>query len=458
MAGALRISGMGGYAYPDEVTAERLRLAPGLTLVGEDPGQGSAEDRFLVRRGDGQAIWLAQLPFQVTVAIAEAAMATGARGRGVSAQLIAVQLNEAIGPEVTAAMVGALVAGQLAPLGVVIAAPTGPAPASPAPASPAPAATGPAPAPAARSFPVMAASQAPAEAPVQVPVPAPAPAPAASEPPPRKHPRRRTVALGALGVVAVAGTAVAAVALTRSGPPASISATTAQARAASWVAQQVSPGAMVSCDQVTCGLARRDGFPSGQLETLHPATRDPLGSAVVIATPAVRAEFGSRLATVYAPMVIAAFGAGSNRVEVRAIAPDGAGAFTAALDAQRASLISSGRQLLGNTTIQASRSARADLLAGRVDPRLLAILSVLSSQRTVRLEAFDDASPGVSAVVPLRSVMLGASTAAERSTILAFLDAQQGTYRPDMMAATSDASGQPAVVVRFDAPDPVSTP
>lgn len=447
---------MGGYAYPDEVTAERLRLAPGLTLVGEDPGQGSAEDRFLVRRGDGQAIWLAQLPFQVTVAIAEASMATGARGRGVSAQLIAVQLNEAIGPEVTAAMVGALVAGQLAPLGVVIAAPTGPVPASPVPA-----AAGPAPAPAARSFPVLAADPAPAPHPAPVPAPAAAPVPAsvaASEAPPRRHPRRRTAALGALGVVAVAGAAVAAVALTRSGPPAPISATTAQSRAASWVAQQVSPAAMVSCDQVTCGLARRDGFPSGQLETLHPATRDPLGSAVVIATPAVRAEFGSRLATVYAPMVIAAFGAGSNRVEVRAIAPDGAGAFTAALDAQHTSLISSGRQLLGNPAIQASRSARADLLAGRVDPRLLAILSVLSSQRTVRLEAFDDASPGVSAVVPLRSVMLGASTAAERSKILAFLDAQQGTYRPDMMAATSDASGQPAVVVRFDAPDPVSTP
>ena len=281
-----------------------------------------------------------------------------------------------------------------------------------------------------------------------------------SEPPLRNHlrPGRRTVALGALGVVAVAGAAVAAVALTQSGSSAPISATAAQAQAASWVAQQVSPGAMVSCDPVTCGLAQRDGFPSGELTTLHPATRDPLGSAVVIATPAVRAEFGTRLTTVYAPMVIAAFGAGSNRVEVRAIAPDGPGAFTAALDAQHASLISSGHQLLGNTAIQASSPARADLLAGRVDPRLLAILSVLSSRQTVRLEAFDGASPGVSTVVPLRSVTLGASTAAQRSAILSFLDAQQGTYRPDMMAATQDSNGQPAVTVRFDAPDPVTTP
>jgi hypothetical protein len=85
-------------------------------------------------------------------------------------------------------------------------------------------------------------------------------------------------------------------------------------------------------------------------------------------------------------------------------------------------------------------------------------MSVMSSQLTVRPVAFGDAAPGASALVPVRSVQLGAASAADRSAILAFLDAQQGAYRPDMMAATRDASGQPVVTVRFDAPGPLPEP
>jgi hypothetical protein len=397
------------------VTVGPLRLAAGLSLLGSNPGD-PAGDQFLVRRGDGQIVELAQLPYLVTEAVAEAVMATGALGGGVSAELVAAQVNDGTGHEITVATVCSLVASQLAPLGVVTTVP-------PEPAS----------------------------------APVPGPPVTADERSRGRHPRRRTLVLGAAVLAAGAGAAVAAVVVAHTGT-ASAPAPADQVRAAAWVAQQVSPGAVVSCDATMCDLLRHDGFPAARLKTLGPATRDPLGSAVVIATPTVRDEFGTRLATAYAPGLIASFGSGAARVEVRAIAPGGGTGYPAALSAQHTALASAGRQLLLNRTVQASPSARAALLAGRVDPRLLAVVSVLSSQLTVKLEAFGDAAPGAGPTAPLRSAQLSAASAAGRSAIMSFLDAQQGLYRPDMMAATQGAGGQPVVAVRFDAPAPPPTP
>ncbi|HEY6502202.1 MAG TPA: hypothetical protein VIZ20_22425 [Streptosporangiaceae bacterium] len=270
--------------------------------------------------------------------------------------------------------------------------------------------------------------------------------------------RRRAVAVGAIGTLAaVAGVSLAVVAVARPGPAATPTDVN-QARAAAWVAHEVSPGTLVSCDPAACGQVRRNGFPAGQLKALEPATRDPLGSGVVIATPALRSEFGTRLATVYAPLVMAGFGSGPDRVEVRAVAPDGAADLAARLSAQHASLTSEGRDLLGNRTVQAAPGARAVLQAGRADPRLLAVLSVLSSQQSIRIVAFGDAPPGASSAVPLRNVQLGVASPADRSAIVSFLDAQKGTYRPDVIVSARDAQGQSVVTVGFDAPDPLSIP
>jgi hypothetical protein len=250
---------------------------------------------------------------------------------------------------------------------------------------------------------------------------------------------------------------VAAVAVPRSGS-APARATASEVEAAAWVARQVSPGTVVSCDPVMCGQLRRDGFRAGRLLTLGPDTRDPLGSGVVVATPAVRGEFGARLAMVYAPLVIAGFGAGAGQVQVREIAPDGAATLAAQLADQHALLASEGRALLQNRTIQATPAARSALLAGHVDPRLMATLSVLSGQLTIQLVAFDAAPPGASPAVPVRGVQLGAASASGRSAILAFLRAQRGTYRPAVAAVARGAGGQSVVTVRFDAPDPLSIP
>ncbi|HEY0717566.1 MAG TPA: hypothetical protein VGD68_08110 [Streptosporangiaceae bacterium] len=418
-------------AGPDQVTPGPLRPAAGLSLLGAEPGSAFTEPRFLVRRADGQVIPLSRLPYLVVVAVAEAVAeatapgtggmrtggmrASGMRAGGADADLIAARVSQSSGQLVSAADVRALIASQLAPLGVVTAGMPG---------------------------------QVPARAP-DVPT-------GAGRKPPGPH--RRTVVLGAaLALAAASGAALAALAVSRPGPvPAPVSASEVQT--AAWVTRQVSPGTTVSCDPVMCGLLRQDGFPAARLLTLGPATRDPLGSGVVVATTAVRNEFGARLATVYAPLVLAGYGAGPDRVQVRATAPDGAAALTAQLAAQRALLASEGRALLQNRTIRATPAARSTLRAGHVDPRLMAILSVLSGQLPIQLVAFDAAPPGASAAVPVRGIQLGAASASSRSAILAFLRVQRGTYRPAVAAVTRGAGGQPVVTVRFYAPDPLASP
>ena len=137
-------------------------------------------------------------------------------------------------------------------------------------------------------------------------------------------------------------------------------------QAAAWVASQVSGGAIVACDPAMCSALLAQGVTAGNLLVLRSAGSDPLGSDVVMATAAVRSQFGARLASVYAPEVIASFGSGELRIDVRAVAPDGAAAFQHALAADLAARRTAGSQLLRNSRIGTSPGARAALVAGQV--------------------------------------------------------------------------------------------
>lgn len=228
-------------------------------------------------------------------------------------------------------------------------------------------------------------------------------------------------------------------------------ATANRARAAAWIARQVSPDVTVSCDPGMCEQVRKSGFPATRLKALPPPPGHPLGSSVVVSTPAVRRQFGARLAAAYAPLVIAAFGSGAERVDVRAVAPGGAAAFKSRLAAERADRISAGAQLMRNKNIHASPAARAALRAGQVDSRLFATLSVLASEMPIRLVAFDDLPPGGSSAVPLRGAEIDVTSPAARSAVLAFLHAQRAPYLPAAASITRGASGQSLVTFRFDA-------
>jgi hypothetical protein len=283
----------------------------------------------------------------------------------------------------------------------------------------------------------------------------------------RRAGRRRLVLLsGALAAMAVgAGVTLAFTQPDRGTTtvPVSVASSTdalqlaaaARQRASAWIDREVASNIVVGCDLEMCGELQRSGFPAARLLPLQPSAPDPLGAQLVVATPVIRNQFGTRLASIYAPLVIASFGSGAERVDVRFIAPDGSGAFEAKLAAYRQERIAAGRQLLTNSRVQASVSARQQLAAGQVDPRLLVTLSTLADLMPLKLIAFEDLSPGASTDVPLRGAEIGAATPAGLPAMAAFMRAQQGEFAPAVARITQDASGQHVFIVRYDAPGPM---
>jgi hypothetical protein len=227
--------------------------------------------------------------------------------------------------------------------------------------------------------------------------------------------------------------------------------------AAAWVAAQVSRDAIVSCDPAMCPVLQEQGFPAANLLVLRPSVQDPLGSDVVVATAALRARLGSRLPSVYAPAVLASFRSGAQRIDIRAVAPDGAAAYWAALRADRKARRAAGAQLLRNPRLSIAKAARKQLAAGRVDSRLLITLAALTAQHRLRISAFAGRAPGAGTGIPLRSVVISAtSAAASPAAVLRFayrfLLAQRPPYLPARVRHVSLAGGRAALRVEFGAP------
>jgi hypothetical protein len=224
-------------------------------------------------------------------------------------------------------------------------------------------------------------------------------------------------------------------------------------RAAAWVAAQVSRSAVVSCDLVICRALRAHGFPAHGLLVLQPGGASPLQSQVIVATATVRREFGSRLSSMFAPVVIASFGSGNARIDVRVIAPNGAAGYLSRLRADVQARKANAPALLDTGGISASAIARRQLAAGQVDPRLMILISFLAPMSKVDIAAFGDSGPGATAGVPLRSVSLAGSIPRLQS-ILAHLSQTRAPYRPEHTELTR-ASGQRVLVIEYDAPSPL---
>jgi hypothetical protein len=232
--------------------------------------------------------------------------------------------------------------------------------------------------------------------------------------------------------------------------------------AAQWVAHQVSPDVIVSCDPVMCPALASRGFPARNLHVLTSATSDPLGSAVIVATAEVRRLFGSRLDSAYAPAVIASFGSGAPGIQVRTIAPHGAAAYRSALSADLLARKASGTLLLHFNSIVVPAKARKELAAGQVDSRLLITIADLAGLHPVHIVSFGGSAPGAGAGIPLRYVDLAESEHAHGSvsvryvrSMLAFMRVQRG---PDFAAFTESVlvdRGQNVLRIEFAAPSPL---
>jgi hypothetical protein len=225
-------------------------------------------------------------------------------------------------------------------------------------------------------------------------------------------------------------------------------------RAAAWVASQVSPASMVSCDPATCVLIESHGFPTSHVRVLGPGKGNPLVSNVVVATPTVRSQFGAQLTSVYAPCLLATFGSGSRQVDVQLVAPHGVAAYRAALNADLQSRRQSGAGLSGSNRIQAPFTARKQLAAGQVDSRLMITLALMASLQPVHLVTFSDGGPDPDSA-PLRSAELSVTGSARKKAVLAFLRQQQPPYRPAHVTTKPKGRDRTLLIMEFTAPSPV---
>jgi hypothetical protein len=235
---------------------------------------------------------------------------------------------------------------------------------------------------------------------------------------------------------------------------------TSRDQAATWVAQQVSHGANVACDQLMCAALAADGFPARDLRVLGPTTPYPVTSAVVVVTAAVRQIFGT--STRWAPAVLATFGSGSAEISVRVVAPHGAAAYKRSASADLTAREAAGDALLKASDVVASAAARKQLMAGQVDSRLLLALADLAADHPIDIVDFGNIAPGEDSDIPLRFADLavndqaaGLNGSAYVRSAVADLGAVIMQFRPASTKTLVLPGSQKVLRVQFAAPSPL---
>jgi hypothetical protein len=230
-------------------------------------------------------------------------------------------------------------------------------------------------------------------------------------------------------------------------------AAAAQSEAAAWIAGQVSSDAIIGCEPAVCAALQAQRVSARRLVPLGPGLTGVRGTDVIATLPSA----DKRLVDQYAPALIASFGSGDFRIEIRAVAPGGATAYQSALRADLAARKSAGSQLLANPRISFSLVDAARLRAGDVDSRLLATLAALSSQFTLRVVAFGDSSPGAPLLFRQVTVAIdGAGNGAARlAAAQAMVNAQEMPYLPARSSVVRLGVGQAALVIKFASPSPL---
>jgi len=213
-----------------------------------------------------------------------------------------------------------------------------------------------------------------------------------------------------------------------------------------------------------CRALAAHGVPGRVLHSLWPKAVSPLPSAIIVATAQVRAQFGYRLSSAYAPAVLARFGSGPQRIEVRQTALHGAAAYRARLGADLLSRKTSGAELLRSSRIAMAPIARRDLSAGRVDSRLLIAITEMASVHPMYIINFGSTAPGADPDLPLRFADLAESGRAHDQSgrsagyvrsMVSFLHEQRIPFRPAHVATVHLAWGTKALRVEFPAPSPL---
>jgi hypothetical protein len=242
-------------------------------------------------------------------------------------------------------------------------------------------------------------------------------------------------------------------------------AAAARALAVNWIVHQVSHATVVGCDPQVCTDLTKHGFPAGDVSLLGPQSNDPSCCGLVVVTPAVQAQFGKRLASVFAPAIIASFGSGQARIDIRLVFAGGTTGYRDVQQTYQRDRKTADRQLLTNSGIKLSAAARRQLLSGEVDPRLPMLIATMVQKHPVRIVDFGGWSPGGGPASLLRwmdvaRVNRGAhlTPAAYLSWVQSFMHKQRAQFRHARSGQVTLATGQTVVRIEYLAPSPLSQP
>jgi hypothetical protein len=245
--------------------------------------------------------------------------------------------------------------------------------------------------------------------------------------------------------------------------------------AAAWVATQVSRADLVSCDLAMCDALETHGFPTSSVLVLdhgpgahsqaahsQALRSQALRSQVIVMTATARTDVGAQFTSRYAPAVIASFGSGSARIDVRVVTPKGAAAYRSALATDLAARRMATTELLNSPRVTTSAAARGQLRAMRVDERLVIMISYLATLGRVSVVSFGDAGPGAGASAPLRSAELAIETKSGRPATRADLEQAVTTvkqsltpYRATLVEIIRLGDGRDGLSVEYAAPTPL---
>ena len=165
---------------------------------------------------------------------------------------------------------------------------------------------------------------------------------------------------------------------------------------------------------------------------------------------------------VWAPAIIAAFGSGNARIEIRLEFPGGAKSYRADQPkyARARKLIDA--QLLTNSSIKLSTAATTQLRSGSIDPRLPELIALMVHYHPLQIVDFGGQSPGGGPASLLRSMDLatadppGHLTPSEYiSWMQSFIKAQRSKYHPALSLVTLP-TGQTVLRIGYGAPSPLN--
>jgi len=242
--------------------------------------------------------------------------------------------------------------------------------------------------------------------------------------------------------------------------PAQAAATANGQAAAAWIEAQVSQQVMVDCDPAMCADLQAAGYPAGQLVVLQPGGNLPAGgaTATLIADTALLRSYSARLDAA-APAVIASFGAGPETVQLRLVMAGGATGYQRSASKALAARRAAGRALVLAGQLHMQATAKQDLRAGLIDPRLILVLGRLARRDSVYVVRFSDAGPLADPSLPFRAAEIdgfvtrqGNRKVTELPQVLKLLEAQPAPYRPEL--TVTHQAGRTVVTIQFPAPSP----